>query len=81
MDSIWEMNLWYLIISGGPLMVPILLCSVISLAITIEKFFFFGSIQTNSQKFKKDIFSLLKDNKVKEAIAACEISRSPVAKI
>jgi biopolymer transport protein ExbB len=79
--GIWEMNLWTLIKAGGPLMVPIILCSVIALGIVIEKMMYFFKIQTDTQEFKKQVFDYLKSNKMKEAIQLCDNSRSPVATI
>ena len=42
-----------LIVSGGPLMIPILICSVISLALIIEKTFFFLSIRADISSIKQ----------------------------
>lgn len=79
--SIWEMNLWSLIKAGGPLMVPIVLCSVVALGIVIDKFILFFRIRTNTHDFKKQVFDCLKSNKMKEAIQLCDQSLSPVARI
>ena len=79
--GIWEINAGELIISGGPIMIPIIICSVIALAIILGKLFYFSSINTNMQKLKTDIFDMLKKNKIKEAIDYCENNPSPVAKV
>ncbi len=81
MNSIWGMNAWELIKAGGPIMIPILLCSLFALAIVIEKFIFFVSLKTDVPKLKKQIFECIKNNKIKEAVELCEKSPSPVAKI
>ena len=78
---IWKMNLWDIIKAGGPIMVPILLCSILSLAIVIEKFFYFSTFKTNTLKFKQKAFEFLKNNKITEAINFCDADTSPVAKI
>jgi len=78
---IWEMNTWALIKAGGPIMIPILICSLFALGIIIEKLVYFFSIKTNTGRLKTKIFSYLKNNKLNEAIQACENSRSPVAKV
>lgn len=67
--------------AGGPIMYVLLLCSVLSLAIIIERFVFYSSITTNVKKLKENIFGALKNNDWQEALSACENSRSPVAKI
>jgi len=81
MGGIWEMNAWSLIKSGGPIMVPIILCSVFALGIVIEKLLYFGSITTNVMRLKRQVFDRIKSNRIKESIELCDASRSPVAKI
>lgn len=79
--GIWEMSLRQLILAGGPIMFPIILCSIIGLAIVIEKLIHFASINTDTRKLKNEIFDLVRKNKVKEAIHYCDQQRSPIAKI
>jgi biopolymer transport protein ExbB len=81
MGGIWEMNALNLIKSGGPIMIPILLCSLFALGIVFEKLIHFTSIRINLTPFKKRIFEYLDANKIKEAIEFCDKQRSPVAKI
>lgn len=82
MDTgIWEMNLWSLIKAGGPIMAPILLCSVIALAIVIEKLIYFAMIKNNVTVFKEHIFEAVKNNRIKDALHDCDQDRSPTAKV
>ena len=81
MGGIWEMNAWKLIKAGGPIMAPILLCSLFALGIVIEKLIYFSLIKTNVSQFKVKVFGLVKNNKIKEAVQVCDASRSPVAKV
>jgi len=81
MGGIWEMNAWSLIKSGGPIMVPIILCSVFALGIVIEKLLYFAFIKTNVSRLKKRIFDHIKNNRIKESIEICDANRSPVARI
>ncbi|MCA9406045.1 MAG: MotA/TolQ/ExbB proton channel family protein [Candidatus Omnitrophica bacterium] len=81
MNSVWEMNAWTLIKIGGPLMFPILLCSLIAMAIVIEKMIYFSSVKTDVRKLKKDVFDAIKNNRIKESIQICDQNRSPVARI
>lgn len=80
-NSIWEMNAWALMKAGGPIMIPILLCSLFALGIVIEKMIYFSSIQTNVAKLKQQIFDNIKSNRISEAIQVCDQNQSPVAKI
>jgi len=81
MGGIWEMNAWSLIKAGGPIMVPIILCSVFALGIVIEKLMYFSFINTNVMRLKQQIFDRIKSNRIKESIELCDANRSPVAKI
>lgn len=81
MNGIWEMNAIKLIKAGGPIMAPILLCSIFALCIVFEKLYYFSSIKTNTHLLKKQIFELIKNNKIKEAIQLCDSQNSPVARI
>ncbi|MBF0484054.1 MAG: MotA/TolQ/ExbB proton channel family protein [Candidatus Omnitrophica bacterium] len=75
------MNFFQLIISGGPILIPIILCSVITLTIFIERLMYFNSIRADVQLLKDRVFDLISLNKLKEAYAICEGSSSPSAKI
>lgn len=79
--GIWEINAGQLIISGGPIMIPIIICSVFALGIIIEKLIYFSSIHTNTHKLKSDVFELIKNNRLKDAVDFCDVNPSPVAKI
>jgi biopolymer transport protein ExbB len=81
MMGIWEINLWQLLLKGGPIMVPIVVCSLFALAIFLEKLFYFSSVKTNTISLKNKIFGLVREDNIKEAVAECAASPSPVAKI
>jgi len=81
MGGIWEMNAWSLIYAGGPIMIPIILCSVFALGIVIDKLLYFSHIKTNVIRLKRQVFDRIKSNRIKESIELCDANRSPVAKI
>jgi biopolymer transport protein ExbB len=70
-----------MVIKGGPIMAPILLCSVISLAIVVERFL---SLQRN-RILKYDILQrieeLLRDRKIPEATTLCKRYPSSMTRI
>lgn len=76
-----EMNAWQLMLQGGPLMWPILLCSLLGLTVFVQKLFYFSSISVDVAGIKTKVFELVKQNKLKDAIVLCEQNGSPVAKI
>lgn len=79
--SIWSFNLQDLFVAGGPIMYPILLCSIFALAIIITKLVFFSKISTDTHKLKTVVFDLIKNNRIKDAVTLCDENPSPVAKI
>ncbi len=70
-----------LITKGGVLMLPILLCSVLALAICIERFINLSARKVHPQGFVDKLKKLLSDNKSKEALAICANSPYPIARI
>ncbi|PIW60372.1 MAG: MotA/TolQ/ExbB proton channel family protein [Candidatus Omnitrophica bacterium CG12_big_fil_rev_8_21_14_0_65_50_5] len=80
-NGMWEMKPWALVAAGGPIMIPILICSVLALALVIEKILFFWSIRGDVPFLKHKVFLLVRENRIKEAIHFCEEGKSPVAKI
>jgi len=72
----------WVIIKGGPVMIPILLGSVLGLAIIIEKFWSFWSIRLDASQFAKDVFSRLRTGQIDSALKLCsENLRHPLAKV
>ena len=76
-----EMSFSQLFIRGGPIMVPIIFCSVFALTIIISKWLYFANIKTDVPRLKLEIFQLVRNNKIKQAVMACETDPSPVAKV
>jgi biopolymer transport protein ExbB len=69
----------YFLIKGGPVMIPIILGSVLGLAIIIEKFWMFHAARLNVQDFMDEAFSMLRARDYTSAIDLCaKNSRSPV---
>jgi len=62
-------------------MYPILLCSVISLAIFLEKLWVLRKKRIAPQSFVKNIYSLIQQGKIDEAKAVCENSENLLSKI
>jgi biopolymer transport protein ExbB len=67
------MWLWQWIVQGGPLMVPIVLCSFFALAIIVERAcFYYIGMRFDSQKLLSRILENVRKNKIAEAIEICE---------
>jgi biopolymer transport protein ExbB len=67
-----------LLLKGGWLMWPIIVCSVFSLAIIIDKFIFFSRIKTDIIQLLSQIEEYVKKTRFKEAIELCEKKETPL---
>ncbi len=68
-------------LKGGPLMWPILLCSIISVTIIIERFYHFYRARMKVSNIFSRVKSLLRDGKAEEALKLCESTSGPIAHI
>lgn len=73
--------MWEMMIKGGPLMYPIILCSVIALAVFIERLWYLRRAEINTGEFMEDIAETLRRNKIMEAIDKCNAMPGPIARI
>ncbi|NQT94876.1 MAG: MotA/TolQ/ExbB proton channel family protein [Candidatus Omnitrophica bacterium] len=69
------------IIKGGPVMYPIILCSIIAFAIVIERVYHLHRARIDTRKFMDEIANVLKRNKIMEAIEMCDNTPGPIAHI
>ena len=73
--------MWEFMQKGGPIMWPILLCSVVSFAIVIERLLRLRQEQIDTKSFMEQISKSLKRNKVMEALDLCDRTGGPIAAI
>lgn len=73
--------MWEFMQKGGPIMWPILLCSVIAFAIVIERLIRLRQEQIDTKSFMIQISKSLKRNKIMEALDLCERTGGPIAAI
>jgi len=73
--------MWGLIVKGGPLMFLILLCSVIAMAVVLERLWHLRRAQINTKDFMEDIAETLRRNKIMDAIDKCNAMPGPIAHI
>ena len=66
---------------GGPLMYPILLCSIIGWAIFMERIVAFVRVRYSLKKKKKSVMSMLSQGSIQDAAQICSESKMPLAKI
>jgi biopolymer transport protein ExbB len=79
--ELYKMNFWQVFLAGGPVMWPILLCSVFALAIIIERFLYLRRVKVGTAEFLQGILDKMKRHQIKEALEACDANPSPIAHI
>jgi biopolymer transport protein ExbB len=74
-------NFLDLLIDGGILMIPILLCSVIALGVFLERIFYFRRKKIIPQELLVQVEDLIKGNKIDDLTNVLKRNRSPMARI
>src|SRR4030065_2766912 len=75
------MNLFSIFLKGGILMWPILLCSIIGLAVVIDRYIVIRKAKINVPAFMVRIRGFLKKKDISGAVSYCMEEKSPVANI
>lgn len=73
--------MWEIFIRGGPLMYPILFCSIIGWAIFMERLYAFFRVRRHLRPFHARITDLLESHRSEEAVALCADNNGPLASI
>ena len=73
--------MWDLIQKGGPMMYLIMLCSVLAFGVVIERIYHLNKARIDANKFMDEIVTVLKRNKIIEAIEMCNTTPGPIAHI
>lgn len=79
--DLYKMSFFQVFLAGGPVMWPILLCSVFALAIILEKFWQIQKVTIDTQDFLSKILEKMKHHQVKEALEICDNTKSPISNI
>jgi biopolymer transport protein ExbB len=70
-----------LILKGGPIMIPIILGSIVALAIILERCWTLWRIRLNIPQFAQDIFIYLERGHFQKALELCSKVRHPIADV
>ncbi|HDP35339.1 MAG TPA: MotA/TolQ/ExbB proton channel family protein [Candidatus Hydrogenedentes bacterium] len=81
MQSASDYFLVDIIFKGGILMWPIMMCSVVGLAITVERFFALRRADIDTREFMDIMRQVLRQNRIREAIEICDETEAPVSRI
>ena len=74
-------SLYELIVAGGPLMIPIGLCSVVALAYASERWIRLRPAYLGTASFGRQVVAAVRDGGVAPALEMCESRRYPMARI
>jgi len=70
------------ILKGGPMMIPLMLCSLISLAVVYDRWFAFReNRRIDTRSLRSKVLARLRENDISGAIAECEATRGPIASV
>ncbi len=74
-------NLWQLILKGGPMMWPIILLSIVALAVGMERVVHLSSMERLFKAQKINLMRSLQQEKIKHTVNLCESYQSPFSRI
>jgi len=70
------------ILKGGPLMVALVLCSMISLAVVFDRWQAFrNNRRIDTRSLRSKVVARLRDNDISGAISECEETKGPIASV
>ncbi|HHV61853.1 MAG TPA: MotA/TolQ/ExbB proton channel family protein [Firmicutes bacterium] len=69
------------LIKGGPVMIPLLICSVLSLAITFERIYYLWRTRSDPERALQAVTLALEHGKIGDAIAAVEKFRGQIGSL
>ena len=75
------MSLFEIVAKGGFMIIPIVICSILSIAILVERLLALRRMQINARTFIMKIRGMVFNNQITEAIMLCKRTPGPVAKI
>ncbi|MBE3575971.1 MAG: MotA/TolQ/ExbB proton channel family protein [Firmicutes bacterium] len=69
----------HIFLAGGPVMYPLLICSILALAVIIERFFFYARYRGDSESLMREIRAALAAGRPLEAVQVARRYQGPVA--
>jgi biopolymer transport protein ExbB len=79
--NFWQMSPWKIFLAGGPIMWPILICSIWALAVVMERLWFLNRIKIDADRFLRSVLEKVKQHKTGEALSDCDATKNPAGQI
>ncbi len=76
-----EMTLFDLILAGGPVMIPIMICSIIAVYIIVERLIAINKQSKDPSNFMNNIRDYISTGNIDAAKALCKNTNNPVARM
>ena len=70
-----------LIFKGGPIMIPIILLSIVALALILDRLLVLWKIRLNIPRFAQEVFVYLERGHLQKALERCELVRHPLGDV
>ncbi|MFA7371973.1 MAG: MotA/TolQ/ExbB proton channel family protein [bacterium] len=77
----WGTIMLQYFLKGGPVMYPLVVCSVIALAVSLERFYHLGRAGINTSRLMNLVKAKVARGGVEEALSLCEETPGPVARV
>ena len=68
-------------LKGGLVMYPLLICSVIALAVSLERFYHLRRAEINTSRLMNQVKAKVARSGAEEALSICEETPGPVARV
>jgi len=76
-----QMQIFKIIVAGGILMIPIGICSILALAIVIERFWSLRRATIDTRGFMDTMRQVLRQTRIQDAVEICDEVDAPIARI
>jgi len=76
-----QLRFWELALKGGWIMIPIIILSIVAVYIFIERYFAIKKASQTDINFMNKIKDYIHDDKIDSALALCQSTQSPVARM